>query len=205
MSTQMDRSRSPLTSSSRLALCLLLLSGASLLRAQTNISSVTPRVDVGVTYIAEVSLKAGTTNNFTLQGGSAELGFNFAHGFGIAGVYSDAHANSIGNSNVPLTLAFVGVGPRYRWHADRRISAYAEGLVGVATGSDSLFPVNNSLVSSASSYGQQIGGGIDYRVTNAFAIRALDVAYLRTTLPNATNGEQNTLRIGAGLVLRFGH
>lgn len=140
-----------------------------------------------------------------MQGGSAELGFNLFRGVGISGVYSAGHTGSIGSSGLPLTFVFEGVGPRYRWHSERRVSVYGEGLVGVATGSDSLFPANGGLVPSASSFAQQIGGGIDYRFNKTIAIRSLDIAYLRSTLPNGTNREQNTLRIGAGIVLRFGY
>jgi len=189
--------------SSRILLCLSLLSLATMSRAQET-TSVTPRVDFGVTYIAHIALKANTTDQFTMQGGSAELGFNFYRGIGLAGSYTETHGNSIGNSGLPLTYSLVGVGPRYRWHADRRISVYGEGLVGVASGTDSLFPTSSGLVSSATSFAEQMGVGLDYRVRNAIAIRVIDAAYVRSTLPNGTNNEQNILRIGAGIAFRFG-
>ena len=61
------------------------------------------------------------------------------------------------------------------------------------------------LQTSANSFAAQVGGGIDYRLANRFAIRVLDAAWSRTQLPNSTDNVQNNLRLGAGVVLRFAH
>jgi len=189
---------------SRIAICMLLLTGTGLLLAQaTNPRNTALDGDLSVSYISERSLKAGTSDSFWMEGGSAELAFNLSHGVGIAADYTGTHATSIGNSGVPLTLAVITIGPRYRWHASKRISIYGEGLVGVATGSNSVFPNISGSISNANSWAWQAGGGLDCRLTPHFAIRALDVGYTRTELPNATNNVQNLLKLGAGIVLRF--
>ena len=190
--------------SSRMAICMLLLTSTGLLRAQaTSTRSPALNGDLAVTYISERSLKAQTSDSFWMEGGSAELAFNLIHGIGVAADYTSAHAASIGNSSVPLTLTVVTFGPRYRWHVDKRVSIYGEGLVGVASGSNSVFPSISGATSNASSWAWQAGGGLDFRVAPHFAIRALDVGYVHTALPNATNNAQNILRLGAGIVLRF--
>jgi outer membrane immunogenic protein len=190
-----------LRTSARIVLCILLLAGTGLAQAQ---STHGPSGDLAVTFISQRSLKADTGQNFWMEGGSAELGFNLLHGLGLAVGYTGTHTNSIGSSGVPLTLSVIALGPRYRWHADHRLSVYGESLFGYANGSDSAFPAASGSVSTASSFAFQLNGGLDYRLSPRVAVRALDMGYLRTTLPNATDNVQNTIRLGAGLVFRFG-
>ena len=104
---------------------------------------------------------------------------------------------------LPLSLVTVTFGPRYRWHANHALSVYGEALVGQANGFRSVFPGISGATNASNSLAMQFGGGIDLRVKQHFAIRALDAAYVRTELPNGTDNIQNTLRLGAGLVFRF--
>jgi len=193
-----------LPTSFRIPLCILLLAGTGFLRVQAQ-SSSSSAGDIALTFVAQHSLKADTTETFWMEGGSAELGFNLAHGIGVVADYTSAHAGSIGDTGVPLDLAVASFGPRYRWHPDKRISIYGEGLVGVASGTNSVFPTVSGSLSNASSFALQCKGGLDYRLSPHFALRALDIGYLRATLPNAADNQQNTLRIGAGIVFRFGN
>jgi len=187
----------------RIALSMLLLTASTSLVAQTAASSPFGG-DVAATFIAERSLKANTTENFWMEGGSAEAGFNVTHGVGFAADYTGTHTSSIGTTGMPLTLSVVVFGPRYRWHQRKRVSVYGEALFGVAFGSDSLFPGPAAATTSAHSFALELNGGLDYKLSRRFALRVLDVGYLRTTLPNATDGQQNTLRLGAGVVWRWG-
>ena len=188
-----------LPTSLRTTLCILLLAGSSFLRAQ----SLQDKLDFAATYTAERSLKSGTSQNFWMQGGAVELGANVWHGLGIAANITGTHAGSIGMSGVPLSLVTVTFGPRYRWHAEHRISIYGEGLIGEANGFRSIFPAMAGQQSEANGFASQVGGGIDYKLSDRLAIRALDAAWSRTQLPNSTDNVQNTLRLGAGIVLRF--
>ena len=64
----------------RIALCILLLTGSDFVRAQ---QSQPTRLDLSVTYIGGHTLKADTSENFWVQGGSIELGANIVHGWSI--------------------------------------------------------------------------------------------------------------------------
>ncbi len=190
--------------SSRMAICMLLLTSTGLLRAQaTSTRSPALNGDLAIIYITERSIKAGTSDSFWMQGGSAELAFNLIHGIGVAADYTGTHSSSIGNSGVPLTLTVITFGPRYRWHAKNRVSIYGEGLIGVASGSNSVFPGVSGATSNSNNWAWQAGGGLDFPVTGHLAVRALDIGFIHTELPNATNNAQNILRLGAGLALRF--
>jgi hypothetical protein len=139
-----------------------------------------------------------------MEGGSIELGTNAWRGLGIAANVSGMHTSAIGSSTIPLSLVTVTFGPRYRWHANHRISIYGEGLVGEANGFNSLFPVLIGAQTHADGFAAQVGGGLDYDLSPHIAIRAVEAAWQHTQLPNGTNNVQNGLRLGAGLVLHFG-
>lgn len=160
---------------------------------------------MGVTYLAQRSIKADTTENFWMQGGSIELGADVWKGLGFGLNISGSHAGFIGSSNVPLSLQTITVGPRYRWHSGHKVSLYGEAMIGTANGFNSLFPTQFGSDRSANSSALQVGGGVDYRLSHHFSARLLDAAWLRTQLPNSTNNVQNTLGLGSGIVLRFGH
>lgn len=185
----------------RIVLCILVLPGASFLHAQEVQS---PKIDVAVTFIAEDSLRSATPDNFWMQGGSIELGTNTWRGLGIAANVSGTHTGAIGATTIPLSIVTTTFGPRYRWHADHRLSTYGEGLIGEANGFKSLFPTITGAQTSANSFASQAGGGLDYRVSQHIAVRAVEAAWQHTQLPNGTNNVQNDLRLGAGLILRFG-
>jgi hypothetical protein len=185
----------------RIVLCILVLPGASFLHAQEVQS---PKIDVAVTFIAEDSLRSATPDNFWMQGGSIELGTNTWRGLGIAANVSGTHTGAIGATTIPLSIVTATFGPRYRWHADHRVSIYCEGLIGEANGFKSLFPTITGAQTSVNSLASQAGGGLDYRVSQHIAVRAVEAAWQHTQLPNGTNNIQNDLRLGAGLILRFG-
>ena len=184
----------------RIALCLSLLAGSVSLEAQTQQPG---RLDLAVTYTGERSLKANTGENFWMQGGSIQMGANVWHGWGIAADVTGTHAGSIGSSGVPVSLVTTSFGPRYRWHADRTLSLYGQGLIGEANGFRSVFPAQAGAQSGSNSFALQTGGGIDYKLSDRVALRVLDAAWLRTQLPNSTDNGQNNLRLGAGVVICF--
>lgn len=186
------------------ALCVLLLPAASMMRAQELQTAQSPKIDVAVTFTAERSLRSATSDSFWMQGGSIELGTNTWRGLGIAANVSGTHTGAVGETTIPLSIVTATFGPRYRWHADHRLSIYVEGLIGEANGFKSLFPTVTGSQTSANSLAAQVGGGVDYRLSQHVAVRVAEAAWQHTQLPNGTNNIQNDLRLGAGILLRFG-
>lgn len=178
---------------------LLLIAGATALKAQSRL-----RVDVAASFLAERSVQANTAANFWAEGGSLELGADAFHGLGVAANISGVHTRAVGSDNVPLSLVTATFGPRYRWHNGHQVSLYGEALLGEADGFRSLFPSPSGADSSASSLALQVGGGVDVKLSRHLAVRALEASWLRTQLPNGTDDRQNSLRLGAGVVVRFG-
>jgi Outer membrane protein beta-barrel domain len=191
-----------LSISFRFVPCILLVASSALMKAQEPQPAT---LDLAVTYIEGRSLKANTSQNFWTQGGSIELGANVGNGWGIAANITGTHAGSIGASGLPLSQVTTTFGPRYRWHADRRLSLYGEGLIGEVNGFRSIFPTSGGSQPDANGLATQVGGGVDYKLSGRFAIRVFDAAWLRTQLPNSTDNVQNNLCLSAGAVLRFAH
>jgi len=189
--------------SSRIALCLLLLSGTGFLAAQTPQPDRSRELDLAISYLGQRSLKAATGQNFWLQGGNIELGADLFHGWGIAAEVTGTHAGSIGTSGIPLSLVDFTAGPRYRWHAGHHTSLYGEAMIGESNGFTSLFPASGNSLTSSNSFALKAGGGADHQLSSRFALR-VEAAWVRTQLPNATDNLQNSLRLGAGFAVRFG-
>lgn len=176
----------------------ILALGGTCLHAQD-----TGRVDVAAAYVAQHANRANTSQSFTLQGGSVEAGVAVRNGFGIAGAFTGVHAGSIGRAGVPLSLIAVTAGPRYRVTRGK-LSPYGEALFGYAHGFDSTFPSSTTVASSANSAAVQINAGLDIALKRHMQVRALEIGWLHTALPNGTNDAQNDLSVGAGVVLRLG-
>lgn len=163
------------------------------------------KVDLAVTYSTERAQRAGTSQSVWLQGGSIELGADMWRGFGIAADVTGLHTSSIAGTGVSFSEVVATFGPRYRWHNGHRLSAFGEALVGEGDAFYSLVPGQPVAQSSTNSLALKIGGGADYAVSQRVGIRVLDVAWSRTQFTNSTDAIQNDVRIGAGVVVKFGH
>jgi peptidoglycan-associated lipoprotein len=94
-------------------------------------------------------------------------------------------------------------GPRYTIARTSRVRIFAEGLFGGAHGFDSFFPSSGGLVPTANSFAMQFGGGMDVALRDGFGIRAIELDYVRTGLPNNDANSQNDLRIAFGVSYQF--
>jgi hypothetical protein len=169
-------------------------------------------IDLAVTYDA---LNSGhiTSQSFWMQGGAVELGAQAYRGMGIAARVEGLHAGNNSTTGEPLSLVTTVFGPRYTVHTrSHRYAFFGEGLVGISNGFHSLFSegsgpvgsVNAGTASSSNALAMDIGGGLDVQLNRRFSIRAIRASYLRTQFPNTTTNVQNSLSLGAGLVMRFG-
>jgi hypothetical protein len=177
-------------------------------RAQLN----RPSTELAVTY-ATLQSEHVTGANFWMQGGAVEVHTRLYAGLGAVVNVTGQHENSMSSQVAPLDLVTVTFGPRYTYVPRRgRFSVFGEALVGEAFGFHSVFalgsgPANNlanGTTDSDSSLAMQAGGGLNLRLNHPLAVRAFEVDYLRTQLPNGNDNLQNSLRIAAGLVYRFG-
>jgi outer membrane immunogenic protein len=157
---------------------------------------------VAVTYDFE---RAKVTNVscgcFWLNGGSVDMAVPFYRGLSVAGSIGGDHATS--NPGGGLSKISYTAGPRYTLGAPHT-RIFGEALFGGTHGFDGTFPAVGAVPSSANSYAMQIGGGVDLLIHGGFGMRAFEVDYVRTALPNNGSNSQNDLRIAFGLTYHFG-
>ena len=163
-------------------------------------------VDVAATFSLEHAQVASTgTPGFWLRGGSADAAVTLYRGLGLAVNVTGENAANIGN-NVGLSQIAVMAGPRYTRSLPglHRTQLFAEGLFGGIHAFDSVFPVSTETTSSAGGFSMQLGGGVNVRVAHGVSIRALEIDYVHTNLPNTNADSQNDLRLASGVSYRFG-
>jgi hypothetical protein len=182
-------------------------------QVQTGSKSQAISTDLAVTYVAErANLESESCGCFWLQGGSGEAAVTFYHGLGMAVNVTGEHASNIG-PGVDLSKLSVTAGPRYTVSTSRYTAhllkkqptrIFGEALFGGVHAFDSIFPESMGTTASAGSFSMQVGGGVDVGLGKGFGIRALEVDYVRSELPNVGSNTQNDLRLAFGISYHLG-
>jgi len=186
-----------------LAVALLLCAGNCAAQHSGEMSGVNFR------YTAQISKTDGdNSSSFTLGGGAAEAawtmtGFRKDASLETVADFAVEHTGIVANAGYGLTLTTIAFGPRLRAPVNRKTSLFGQMLYGVALGSGSQFPQDNSLVSSASSYALSFGGGAEVALNKRWSIRIAQLDYLRTGLPNISSDWQSSLRVTGGITLHL--
>ena len=127
-----------------------------------------------------------------MTGGVGQFAYYPSPWFGVVGEVSGA-SNTDGRGSSMYT--FMG-GPRVTLRRGR-IQPYAQVLVGASRFDASVQGLGNV---STNSFAAAVGGGVDLKIANHFAIRLIQVDYLFTHPQGIT---QNNLRLSSGFVFRF--
>ena len=186
----------------RLGVVVSLLAVASLFGVAAEAQErKTVDVFAGYSYVRANPATSGS-NGFNLNGGSASVAYNFNNWLsGVADFGGYTNTNILG-SGASGTLSTYLFGPRVSYHRFSRVTPFGEVLFGVAhTGANLLNTTN-----SQDAFAMTVGGGVDYRISSHFSVRAAKVDYLLTRFNefNTTNTQsQNNLRVSTGIVFRF--
>jgi peptidoglycan-associated lipoprotein len=170
-------------------------------------------LNAAITYVAErAKIAAIDCGCFWLKGGSGDFALTFFHGLGVAANLTGVHGAKIA-TGIDLDKVMFAMGPRYtyspkpwakrRQGENRGVSVFAEGLFGGVHVFNSTFPSSTNLHGAASSFAMQWGGGIDLQLAGHIRIRAVQVDYVRSTLPNNASNVQNDLRLAAGIAFHL--
>jgi len=169
----------------------------------TSANRLSAAFDIAITYDASrANVIAG--NSFWMHGGGVQIHGQFWRGLGVVADVGALHTGEAHGRGAGLDLVTATIGPRYTqsW-AHHRHALFCQALAGETHGFNSDFPAANGLASSADSLALQVGGGMNLQFSRHVAMRAFEAAWLRTELPNATTGVENSLRAGTGLVFKF--
>jgi outer membrane protein OmpA-like peptidoglycan-associated protein len=181
-----------------------------------------PKVELflGYSYLRAVPALAAGNRLVWMNGGSANIAYNFNRYLGIVadvGAFTNSEIKFTGaykatidvdNSNVGvLTYLF---GPRLSLRQYSRITPFAQVLFGgVHANQVTISNCTSSciLLPDESAFAMTAGGGLDLRVHRHFAIRIIQAEYLMTRFQDYTTGatvRQNDMRLSSGIVFRFG-
>jgi outer membrane immunogenic protein len=161
-----------------------------------------PTFDVfaGYSYLRERP-SSGSTNDFSLNGGSASFAYNFNRWLsGVADVGAYHNGNILG-TKTDGTLTTYLFGPRISYRHFGRVTPFGEVLFGGAHAGANFL----GTTSSQDAFAMAVGAGVDYRLSKRLSIRPLKVDYLLTRFsePGRATQNQNNIRASAGVVFHF--
>lgn len=142
-------------------------------------------------------------NSFSNTGGTGSFTYNVSRWLGLnaeAGAYGFSRSVPTGNAEGGFQTYLFG--PRLNLRRFDYFVPFAEFLVGAFRGDGQV-----TGASKQSSFALATGGGVDVAFTKNIAWRFAQIDYLMTNAsgPNlAANSRQNNLRLGTGLVIRWG-
>jgi outer membrane immunogenic protein len=184
----------------RVVVCLLAFGSLFGVAAQAQ-ERHTVDVFAGYSYVRANPATSGA-DGFDLHGGTASVAYNVNNWLSGVADFGGYHSTNILGSGVDGTLSTYLFGPRVSYHRFSRVTPFGEVLFGVAHTGANLLGTRNS----QNAFAMTVGGGLDYRVSSHFAIRAAKVDYLLTRF-NEFNTigtqSQNNLRVSTGIVFRF--
>ena len=184
----------------KLLVCLLAvfsLSGAATY-AQDN-----PKIDVFAGY-SYVRANPGPTsdNAFSLNGGSVSVDYHVNGWLGAVADLGGYHNGDVRGTGTTGTLTTYLFGPRVTLRSFHRLTPFGQTLFGFGRGTSDI---SGTLAGNQNAFAMAVGGGVDYKISNRFSVRPLQVDYLLTRFNEATtnNQTQNGLRASAGVVVHF--
>ncbi len=172
---------------------LSLLAFVSLFGAVANAQEPGPKFDVfaGYSYVRANPSSSSTLVGFNLNGGSASVAYNVTSWLSGVADFGGYHTSNLSPIDVDGTFLF---GPRVSYRRFHRITPFGQVLFGVV----------HNRTSGQTPFAMAIGGGLDYRLSEHFAVRPAQVDYLLTRFDEfLTARTQNNLRVSTGIVFRF--
>jgi len=127
------------------------------------------------------------------------VGKSQARGQSVTGTHVDIAANS----GLPLITITMNLWPTLYVVQKKSHRFWTRGVIGESHGTEGIFHSTTGALDGWNSFALQVGGGIDMRIAYHFAMRAIQADWIRIQFPNGATNVQNTLRLGAGVVLRL--
>ena len=172
-----------------------------------------PKAEVfgGYSYLHSSDNGASLNSN----GVSGSVAFNANEWFGVVGDFGYYHASPNVSSftiGVPIS-ADVSVntfsylfGPKLSMRGNEKFTPFVQALFGGAHQKTNVNVTGfGSASTSESAFVMALGGGADVKVANSVAIRLIQAEYVLTKFNDGDNNRQNSVRLSAGVVFRFGN
>jgi opacity protein-like surface antigen len=125
----------------------------------------------------------------------------------VSGAYAgqSVTVSGIGGASAHMHSYTFLFGPTVSYRKSDKLVPFGRFLVGVAHGSSSaqtsILGQSINVSASDTGFGLAFGGGVDYELTNSWAIRPVQIDYVAA---NVGGGHANAFRYAAGFVFRLG-
>ena len=161
-------------------------------------------LQAGVRYVAtEANAPPGACGCFLLQGAAVDAALPLATRLSTVVELAGTTVHRVPSSPRGLSEITLLAGPRYTQPLGR-VRLNVQALFGAVRGFDSDFVVTPSThTDTSTNFATALGGSLDVPMTRAFSLRAAQVEFLQTNLPNGVDNRQRNIRFGAGVVLKF--
>lgn len=174
----------------------LLMVGLLLTVAAPALAQDTPQVEVsgGYTYF-----RAGRGASINMSGwyGSGIVNLN-----DWIGIEADASGVYEGRPGVSFNLHSVAGGPRFTYRKEERTAPFLHVLFGVTRANEDFnVLIGSTVVEPTTTFTTIIGGGMDVKINDRWAVRAGQLDWVITKFQNT---RQSNFRFSTGIVFRFG-
>ena len=164
-----------------------------------------PRYEVAGGY-SYINFNPGDPfESFNNQGATGSFAYNATRWLGLTAELGGYNfSRNVNPSSVNGSWVTYLFGPRLNWRRFDRFVPFAEFLVG---GSHAGVEVTGDAGGDKSAFALAAGGGVDVVLSKNLAWRFAQIDYLMTNFTGAflgANSRQNNLRLGSGLVYRWG-
>lgn len=157
-------------------------------------------VFLGYSYGRIIPQSSGNSN-FNINGGTGSIAWNLNDTFGIVADFAGYRVGKINGSDPDSTAFTYLFGPRFSYRRSKKVTPFAQALVGGARVSQNLVPLS----ASQNAFAMTVGGGVDANLSRHLALRLGQVEYFLTRFQEIGNTRQtqNNLRFSTGIVFRF--
>ncbi len=188
------------------ALCLLVAAGAARGQASGSapfglgVGQAPPLQVSGQIQFTKANAPPGQCGCFWMYGGGGQIVRAFRPDWGaVVDVYY-AHNGAVNGTDEQLSILNYLLGPRYSYRNDTRYTPYGQVLAGASHISSNYFVYT----SNNTYFAFQAGAGVEMYLRPKLAAIPLEANWVHSQGLNGVNKRQNNLRIGIGVVYRFG-
>jgi outer membrane immunogenic protein len=188
-------------------LAAILLSAASLAHAQASGSAPfglengqAPPLQVGLQFQAtHANAPPGQCGCFWMEGGGLQVVRSFWPNLSVVGdIYYGANG-AINNTDEQISIFNYVFGPRYNYRTSTRYTPYGQVLGGASHVSSNYYAYKSGETALA----LQAGLGVETNLKRHYSV-PVEADWVYSRALNGVNTHQNNLRIGFGIIYRFG-
>jgi hypothetical protein len=159
-------------------------------------------IPIGIRFVATQAHDTAGTASFFMTGGAADAAVPILPRLSAAVEIAGTTTARVPSTSRGLSTITLLAGPRFT-QPMRHVSLSAQALFGAVHGFDADFTAGTNHADTSTAFAFAVGGFVDVPLTHTLAIRAVQIDYLQTQLPNGTDNRQGDLRVGAGLVINI--